>query len=184
MAFMPCYAKLEGKTYDFPGLQWYHDAVTWCITSGVLPGLDIDDTFGIVQSASRADLAYALWMLAGAPGQEAPAAGETPEATPAPTPAPTPYPYGDVPEESAARTAIAWTVEQGLMTAENGAFKPGGAVSGEAAAQALAALAGSQGFAADDALAELRSLGAGSATREALATALYLWNGLASGAVG
>ncbi len=184
MAFMPCYAKLEGKTYDFPALQWYHDAVTWCITSGVLPGLDIDDTFGIGQSASRADLAYALWMLAGAPGQEAPAAGETPEATPAPTPAPTPYPYGDVPEESAARTAIAWTVEQGLMTAENGAFKPGGAVSGEAAAQALAALAGSQGFAADDALAELRSLGAGSATREALATALYLWNGLASGAVG
>ena len=23
MAFMPCYAKLEGKTYDFPEVQWY-----------------------------------------------------------------------------------------------------------------------------------------------------------------
>ncbi len=65
MAFMPCYAKLEGKSYAFPALQWYHDDVAWCLESGVMPALDIDDTFGIGAPASRADLDYALRVLAG-----------------------------------------------------------------------------------------------------------------------
>ncbi len=74
MALMPCYAKLEGKSYAFPALQWYHDGVAWCLAEGVLPALDINDTFGVGTPASRADLDYALRALAGEDMQEADAA--------------------------------------------------------------------------------------------------------------
>ena len=69
-AFMPCYGKLEGKSYDWPGTQWYHDGVAYCLESGALPGLDIDDTFGIGRDVGRDELVHALWVLDGAPVPE------------------------------------------------------------------------------------------------------------------
>ena len=97
MAFMPCYAKLEGKSYDFPALQWYHDGVAWCLSKGVMSA-NSDGTFGIGQTVERAALAKALWVMAGKPTAAAPAA------------------FADVPADHSAADAIAWCAEQGIMT--------------------------------------------------------------------
>ena len=108
-AFMPCYAKLEGKSYDFPALQWYHEGVAWCLENGVMPALDIDNTFGVGRSASRADLAYGLWKLFNAPAEDEAdetAADEGPEVR---------CPFDDVEEDDPARAAIAWAAESGLV---------------------------------------------------------------------
>ena len=175
MVFMPCYAKLEGKSYDFPQTQWYHDGVTWCISGGVMPGLDIDDIFGIGMDADRADLAYGLWMLAGAPVPEtAPEPETAPDATPAPTPEPTPeppYPFNDVAADDPARIAIAWAAEQGFMAGENGAFDPNGTISGPEAYEALEKLAGTQSLTLDGTVSEY--LDEDAVVREDLAMAFY-----------
>ncbi len=170
MVFMPCYAKLEGKSYDFPALQWYHDAVTYCIQSGVMPGLDIDDVFGIGQNATRADLAYGLWMTAGAP-VAAPAEGEDASAEPTPEPA---SPFSDVAADSSACAAIAWAAEQGLMAGQDGAFSPNGTVSGQEAAAAFEKLAGLQGKTLNTAVVE--NAGEEPMARETLATAFYQYS--------
>ncbi len=135
MAFMPCYAKLEGKTYNFPALQWYHDGVAWCLGEGVMQPLDIDDTFGIGQFATRADLAYGLWKLAGV-------AEEAEEADTEDTPE---CPFTDVSEDAPERTAIAWVTEQGLMTGVSATqFGPDWTVSQNEALTAIWNLAKSQ----------------------------------------
>ncbi len=152
MAFMPCYARLPGKHYDFPEMLRYHDDAAYCLESGVMAALDIDGSFGIGMEATRGELAYALWKLAGAPGSEPEATPEpapelsprpTPTATaiPAPTPVP-PYPFGDVTEDDPSRIAIAWVAEAGLMAgAREGAFEPDGAVRGGEVIAALEELA-------------------------------------------
>ena len=96
-AFMPCYAKLEGKTYDFPDLQWYHDGVAYCLKNGILNS-QADGTFGIGETVSRAALAETLWIMAGKPETEADCA------------------FADVPEDHAARAAIIWAADEGIMT--------------------------------------------------------------------
>ncbi len=145
MAFMPCYATAAGKTYDFPAVEWYHEGVAWCLGEGVMRSLDIDDTFGIGQTATRADLAYGLWVLSGAAEEAAEAAAEAEseeaEATPEPAEEPA-YPFTDVAEDDEARDAIAWATEQGLMSGvSDTAFAPDGAVSQNDVQTALWALA-------------------------------------------
>ena len=106
MAFMPCYAKLEGKTYDFPGLQWYHDGVAYCLKNGILTA-NGDGTFGVGESVSRSMLAQTLWVMAGKPEVEAE------------------YTFTDVADDHAARAAIAWAANEGVMTGyTNAAFAP------------------------------------------------------------
>lgn len=106
MAFMPCYAKLEGKTYDFPMLQWYRDGVAHCLKNGLLP-LKEDGSFGIGQTVTRAELANALWITAGRP--------ETG----------TERVYMDIPEEHTARAAIVWAAETGVLPEKTSeAFAP------------------------------------------------------------
>lgn len=96
MAFMPCYAKLEGKTYDFPGLQWYHDGVAYCLKNGIMAA-NPDGTFGIGSSVSRGTLAQALWAIAGKPAVDAACS------------------FTDVADDHAARAAIVWAAETGAM---------------------------------------------------------------------
>ena len=96
MAFMPCYAKLEGKTYDFPNLQWYHDGVAYCLKDGVMTA-NSDGTFGIGESVSRGMLAQALWVMAGRPALEM-------ECT-----------FTDVAEEHASQASIVWAADAGVM---------------------------------------------------------------------
>ena len=96
-AYMPCYAKLEGKTYeDFPALQWYHEGVAYCLESGIMAA-NSDGTFGIGELVSRGTLAQILWSMAGKPVSEAV------------------YAFVDVPEDYFARAAVAWAAENGVM---------------------------------------------------------------------
>jgi hypothetical protein len=97
MAFMPCYAALEGKTYDFPDFAWYHDGVAYCLKNGVISAAS-DGTFGINDATSRAVLAKALWVMAGKPAAAAAAS------------------FSDVAQDHSAAAAIAWAAESGVMT--------------------------------------------------------------------
>lgn len=106
-AFMSCYAKLEGKTYDFPKLQWYHDGVAYCLEKGIVTA-NGDGTFGIGESVSRGTLAQALWVMARKPAVEAECA------------------FTDVTEDDASRTAITWAAHAGVMMGYTAtAFAPG-----------------------------------------------------------
>ena len=95
-AFMPCYGKLDGKTYDFPDTQWYHDAVTYCLSKGVMKN-NADGTFGLYDVTTRAMVAEALWAMEGKPKTY------------------THCFFGDVGEAHPQRTAITWAAETGVM---------------------------------------------------------------------
>ena len=107
VAFMPCYATEVGKTFDFPTLRWYHDGVAYCLKNGILTNRS-DETFGLRETVDRATLAKALWVMAGKPAAEG-------ECT-----------FTDVPADHAARTAIVWAAESGIMVGySDSTFAPG-----------------------------------------------------------
>ena len=95
-ALVPCYAKLDGKTYDFPELRWYHDGVAYCLKNNIL-NKESDGSFGIGKTVSRAALAQVFWTMAGKP-----------EVT-------TDCTFTDVPEDHANRAAITWVANMGIM---------------------------------------------------------------------
>ena len=66
MAFMPCYANLEGKTYDFPEVQWYRDGVGYALKNSLIANYE-NGYFGPNDFATRDVAANALWRLAGRP---------------------------------------------------------------------------------------------------------------------
>ena len=100
-AFMPCYATLNGKTYDFPDTQWYRDAVAYCMKNGILKN-NADGTFGINDTATRAMVAEALYAAEGKPKTV------------------THCFFGDVGEAHPSRTAITWVSETGIMSGYDG----------------------------------------------------------------
>ncbi|MDO4531589.1 MAG: S-layer homology domain-containing protein, partial [Bacillota bacterium] len=112
-AFMPCYGKLEGKTYDFPAYQWYHDSVAYCLKNGILKNQE-DGSFGLHTTVTRGMLAQALWAAAGRPAAK-------PDCF-----------FIDVGNAHDARTAICWADETDVMFGyEDGTFRPEDAVTGE-----------------------------------------------------
>ena len=100
-AFMPCYAKLDGKTYDFPKTQWYHEGVAYCLNKGLLTNKE-DGTFGLSDTTTRAMVAEALWAAEGKPKTV------------------TRYFYQDVGEAHPSREAIFWAAETGVMSGYGG----------------------------------------------------------------
>ena len=144
MAYMPCYAKMEGKSYDFPELQWYHDGVAYCLRSGALPALDIDDTFGVGEKVLQEELIHALWVLDGSPepeGEEdmtdaeaAAAWAKERDILPDPDEAPVTgaqavdglwrlaQSQGICDQEDG--ESLAWAQDAGVVTEEDGAFDP------------------------------------------------------------
>ncbi|MBR6541717.1 MAG: SH3 domain-containing protein [Anaerotignum sp.] len=96
-AFMPCYATLNGKTYDFPDTQWYRSAVAYCMKNGILKN-NADGTFGINDTATRAMVAEALYAAEGKPKTV------------------THCFFGDVGEAHPSRKAITWVSETGIMS--------------------------------------------------------------------
>ena len=100
-AFMPCYAKLDGKTYDFPKTQWYHEGVAYCLNKGLLTNKE-DGTFGLSDTTTRAMVAEALWAAEGKPKTV------------------TRYFYQDVGEAHPSREAIFWATETGVMSGYGG----------------------------------------------------------------
>lgn len=100
-AFMPCYAKLEGKTYDFPETQWYREAVGYCLSKGILKN-NADGTFGISDTTTRAMVADALWSAEGKPQTGAYCF------------------YQDVGEAHPYRKGVIWATENGVMSGYDG----------------------------------------------------------------
>ena len=100
-AFMPCYAKLDGKTYDFPKTQWYHEGVAYCLNKGLLTNKE-DGTFGLSDTTTRAMVAEALWAAEGKPKTV------------------TRYFYQDVGEAHPSREAFFWATETGVMSGYGG----------------------------------------------------------------
>ena len=64
MAFMPCYAKLEGKTYDFPEVEWYRAGVGYALKNGLITNYETG-YFGLNDAADRGVAVNALWKLDG-----------------------------------------------------------------------------------------------------------------------
>jgi hypothetical protein len=64
MAFMPCYAKLEGKTYDFPEVQWYRDGVGYALKNNLIANCE-NGYFEPDGKTSRGVVINALWQLGG-----------------------------------------------------------------------------------------------------------------------
>lgn len=95
MAFMPCYAKLEGKTYDFPEVQWYRDGVGYVLKNSLIANYETG-YFGPGDMASRDVAVKALWRLDGRP-----------ESVGAET-------FSDVSAEKHGMDAICWAHENGI----------------------------------------------------------------------
>ncbi len=137
-AFVPCYAKLEGKDYGFPALQWYHDGVAYCLDRELMPALDLDGTFGIGQAVTRGELARTMWTLAGQPE----AAGDAD--------------FADLGEEEQTRTAVAWAASTGVMVGTGpAAFSPEGVLTRQQAVTVLCRFAQTQGLDTTSAQADL-----------------------------
>ena len=106
MVFMPCYAKLEGKTYDFPKVQWYREGVAYVLKQGLITG-DKNGYFSPEGTASRETVINALWHLEGCPET---ALTEQ---------------FVDVSEEKHRVAAISWAAENGIACGYgNGMFGP------------------------------------------------------------
>lgn len=99
-AFMPCYAKLEGKKYDFPSLQWYHDAVAYCLKNSIMT-LSDGGVFGVDEVVTRSMMADAIWALEGKPGYDKESI------------------FSDVPHTHPSYPSITWASNAGIITGYN-----------------------------------------------------------------
>ena len=113
MAFMPCYAKLEGKSYDFPDVQWYRSGVAYALKNSLIAN-DASGYFLPNDAASREVTVNALWRLAGRS-----------EVT-------VTEKFTDVPATAANAKAIYWADETGIASGYgNGTFAPADALNRE-----------------------------------------------------
>ena len=118
-AFMPAYAKLEGKTYDFPAAPWYHDGVAYVLKNGLMSA-QADGIFGISEAVSRETLATALWKLSGSPVVNYAMR------------------FSDVAEGADGAEAIRWAASEGIVTGyADGSFRPLDTLTREQAAAIL-----------------------------------------------
>jgi hypothetical protein len=113
MAFMPCYARLEGKSYDFPQVQWYREGVAYALKNSLIAN-DANGYFLPDDAATREVTVNALWRLAGRP-----------EVT-------FTEKFTDVSAEMAYANAICWADEAGIASGYgNGTFVPAGTLTRE-----------------------------------------------------
>ena len=113
MAFMPCYAKLEGKTYDFPEVQWYRDGVGYVLKNKLIADYG-KGYFGPEDAASREVAINALWQMEGRPKA---AAEEL---------------FSDVSDQTHYMDAICWARENAIACGYgNGTFGPEDALTRE-----------------------------------------------------
>ena len=113
MAFMPCYARLEGKSYDFPQVQWYREGVAHALKNSLIAN-DANGYFRPDDAATREVTVNALWRMAGRP-----------EVT-------FTEKFTDVSAEMAYANAICWADEAGIASGYgNGTFVPAGTLTRE-----------------------------------------------------
>lgn len=104
--FMPCYAKLDGKSYSFPVHQWYREGVGYVLKNNLIENYE-NGYFGLDDNASREVLVNALWCLEGQPESKAE------------------HGYTDVLEDKHYVSAISWANENGLIqTGDGSTFGP------------------------------------------------------------
>ena len=121
---------LPGKTAGIPGdvkkTDWFYDAAVYAAGRGLI-ALRADNTFAPHADVTRGDAACSLWVLAGKPAPSGSAS------------------FTDAAEQAWDPDAIRWADEQGILTAENGAFGASEPISRQAFIAALYAFARNQG---------------------------------------
>ncbi|MGP9538372.1 ExeM/NucH family extracellular endonuclease [Brachybacterium sp. AOP43-C2-M15] len=126
----------------------YSAEILWAAQHAILPAGE-DGTFRPARTTSRADLAAALHVMAGAPAADAPGTS----------------PFADVAADHPHYEAILWADGEGILTADDGSFRPGTVLTRGVLAEALHAAAGSPeveaptGDAQADAIAWLQAEG-------------------------
>lgn len=106
---------------DVDQSQWYHDAVDWAVSTGVMTGFG-NGLFGPDVDLTRAQMAQILWNVEGRPAVDYPIA------------------FGDVGGEDWFHGAVAWTASEGIFEgygAGSGLFGPEDALTREQAAAVL-----------------------------------------------
>ena len=106
---------------------WYHDAVDWAVSEGVLNGYgEGGESLGPVADVTRAEMAQMLWNRAGRPEAEADLSG-----------------FGDVSAEGWYAPALEWCVSEGIFSGYGDTFGTERTISREEAVTVLWRLAGS-----------------------------------------
>ncbi|OUO32638.1 S-layer homology domain-containing protein [Olsenella sp. An293] len=106
---------------DVDQSQWYHAAVDWAISGGVMTGYG-DGTFGPDRFVTRSEAAAVLWNAAGKPALEV-----DESALPA-----------DVPADEWYTGPVAWSLAEGIFNGNgDGSFAPAGELTREQAACVL-----------------------------------------------
>lgn len=107
---------------DVDQSQWYHDAVDWAVSRGVMTGYAGTGLFGPDDELSRAQMAQILWNVEGNPAVDYPVA------------------FGDVSEGDWFYQAVAWAASEGIFEGYDdgsGLFGPDDALTREQAAAVL-----------------------------------------------
>ena len=139
-AFTPGYALLEGKSYDYPDLQWYHDGIAYCLKNSILTAKDVNGTFGIGEGVDRGTLANALWVMAGKPVVEGSCS------------------FTDIAQDYKYNTAVTWAAQSGVMQGySESIFAPDDSVTRAQLVTALARLKSLQDVPAEGSAADLTS---------------------------
>ena len=106
---------------DVDQSQWYHDAVDWAVSTGVMTGFG-NGLFGPDVDFTRAQMAQILWNVEGNPAVDYPVA------------------FGDVSEGDWFYQAVAWAASEGIFEGYDdgsGLFGPDDALTREQAAAVL-----------------------------------------------
>ena len=112
---------------DVDQSQWYHDAVDWAVTNGVLNGYgDGGELMGPLATITRAEMAQVLWNRAGRPAAEADLSG-----------------FADVDASGWYADAVAWCLSEGIFRGYGDTFGTERAISREEVATVLWRLSGS-----------------------------------------
>lgn len=107
---------------DVDQTQWYHDAVDWAVSRGVMNGYEGTGLFGPDDELSRAQMAQILWNVEGRPVVDHP------------------VDFGDVREGDWHYQAVAWAASEGVFVGYadgSGLFGPDDALTREQAAAVL-----------------------------------------------
>lgn len=107
---------------DVDQTQWYHDAVDWAVSRGVMTGYAGTGLFGPDDELSRAQMAQILWNVEGKPVVDQP------------------VDFGDVREGDWHYQAVAWAASEGVFRGYadgSGLFGPDDALTREQAAAVL-----------------------------------------------
>ena len=108
---------------DVPAGTWYHDAIDWAVTNGVLHGYDGTSLMGPEDRLTRAQLAAILYNVARSPEADTSVLGV----------------FSDVDADAWYGKALAWAVAQGLLTGygDTGRMGPDDTLTREQAAAVL-----------------------------------------------